>query len=88
MSAVAEPHDDQPLRMADVIYPDWPPPLEVEPQAEPARPTKVDPFANAWTADRLMAQEFAPPRWAVPGLIPEGLSLLAGAPKAGKSWLA
>ncbi|MFF1822077.1 AAA family ATPase [Kribbella sp. NPDC058245] len=89
MSATAQPHDDQPLRMADVIYPDWPPPLEIEPQqSEPARPTKADPFANAWTADRLMAEEFAPPRWAVPSLIPEGLSLLAGAPKAGKSWLA
>ncbi|MET9269386.1 AAA family ATPase [Kribbella sp. NPDC003557] len=82
-----DPYDDQPDRMAEVIYPGWPPPLEQTPQPEPARPRKVDPFANAWTADRLMAEQFAPPRWAVPGLIPEGLSLLAGAPKAGKSWL-
>ncbi|MEU4291059.1 AAA family ATPase [Kribbella sp. NPDC026596] len=88
MNLAEDPKDDQPFRMADVIYPDWPPPLEVEPQPEPARPSKADPFANAWTADRLMAEQFAPPRWAVPGLIPEGLSLLAGAPKAGKSWLA
>ena len=28
-----------------------------------------------------------PPRWAVPDLLPEGLTLLAGAPKLGKSWL-
>jgi hypothetical protein len=35
-----------------------------------------------------MDMVFAPPRWAVPGLLPEGLSLLVGAPKVGKSWLA
>lgn len=34
-----------------------------------------------------MAATFPPPRWAVPGLIPEGLTILAGAPKLGKSWL-
>ena len=88
MEPAWEPNPEETYRMAEVIYPDWRPPLEEEPVLEPARPTKVDPFANAWTADRLMAEEFAPPRWAVPGLIPEGLSLLAGAPKAGKSWLA
>jgi hypothetical protein len=77
----------RPLQMADVVYPDWPLPLEAEPDAQPTRPTKVDPFEKAWTADRLMAETFDPPRWAVPGLIPEGLSILAGAPKAGKSWL-
>ncbi|TCC10910.1 AAA family ATPase [Kribbella soli] len=86
MTAASSGHLD---RFGQVIYPEWPPPLEPpdDPRAEPSRPTHVDPFANAWTADRLMAEEFAPPRWAVPGLIPEGLSLLAGAPKAGKSWL-
>jgi hypothetical protein len=34
-----------------------------------------------------MAQEFAELRWAVPGLIPEGATILAGRPKTGKSWL-
>lgn len=42
---------------------------------------------SLWTAQRLMDTEFAPPRWAVPGVICEGLSLLAGPPKVGKSWL-
>lgn len=36
----------------------------------------------------LNAQQFDPLRWVVPGLFPEGLAFLAGAPKAGKSWLA
>lgn len=34
-----------------------------------------------------MAATFPDPKWAVPGLIPEGLTLLAGPPKVGKSWL-
>lgn len=40
-----------------------------------------------FTADELMGTTFPEPRWAVPGLIAEGLTLLAGAPKLGKSWL-
>lgn len=43
--------------------------------------------ANFWTADQLMATQFPAPRWAVPGLLAEGVSLLAGPPKVGKSWL-
>jgi DNA-binding CsgD family transcriptional regulator len=35
-----------------------------------------------------MTIEFPEPRWAVPGIVPEGLSLLCGAPKLGKSWFA
>ncbi len=35
-----------------------------------------------------MAIDFPEPRWAVPDVIPEGLTLLVGAPKLGKSWLA
>ena len=42
---------------------------------------------TAWTADELMAEHFPPVRWAVPGLIAEGVNLLAGPPKVGKSWL-
>lgn len=40
-----------------------------------------------WTDAELMAVQFPEPRWAVPGLLCEGLNLLAGAPKLGKSWL-
>jgi AAA domain len=51
----------------------------------------VDPSDNgrrtSWTARDLLATEFPEPRYAVPDLIPEGLSFLAGAPKLGKSWL-
>jgi hypothetical protein len=45
------------------------------------------PLRTAWTADELMAEHFPPVRWAVPRLIAEGVNLLAGPPKVGKSWL-
>jgi hypothetical protein len=35
----------------------------------------------------LLAKEFLPVRWIVNDILPEGLSLLAGSPKTGKSWL-
>ena len=34
----------------------------------------------------LSEMEFAPPVWIVDGIVPEGLTMLAGAPKTGKSW--
>lgn len=43
---------------------------------------------TSWTAAELMACDFPEPRWAVPGIIAEGVTLLAGAPKVGKSWVA
>jgi len=50
--------------------------------------TKTVPqLRGTWTADQLMTAAFPEPRWAVPGLIAEGVTLLAGPPKVGKSWL-
>jgi hypothetical protein len=45
-------------------------------------------FKGTFTATDLMREKLPPVRWAVPGILPEGLSLLAGKPKLGKSWLA
>lgn len=45
-------------------------------------------FPHTFTAEDLMGRQLPPVRWAVPGILPEGLSLLAGKPKLGKSWLA
>jgi hypothetical protein len=42
---------------------------------------------TSWTAIDLMAADFPPPNWAVPGIIAEGVTLLCGPPKVGKSWL-
>ncbi len=43
---------------------------------------------TSWTATEIMAMDFPEPKWAIPGLLAEGVTLLAGAPKIGKSWLA
>lgn len=40
-----------------------------------------------WSADALAAESFPDPRFAVAEIIPEGLTLLIGPPKIGKSWL-
>jgi hypothetical protein len=40
------------------------------------------------TADEILTTEWPEPIWAVPGILPVGLGILAGAPKVGKSWLA
>lgn len=52
---------------------------------EPQRP-KVQP--KIYTLPDLLGTEFPPPVWVVPGLLSEGLTILAGKPKLGKSWLA
>ena len=40
------------------------------------------------TAEEIMNTEYPPLKWVVPDLIPEGLAMLGGRPKVGKSWLA
>ncbi len=88
-----------PDRMAqydDLYGPDEPLPAEPPPDDEqssrdektalgpPSRPRR----RTSWTADELMRTTFPPTRWAVRGLVSEGVNLLVGAPKLGKSWLA
>lgn len=46
------------------------------------------PEISGGTLAELMVKEIEPIRWVVDGLIPEGLTILAGKPKLGKSWLA
>lgn len=58
----------------------------------------IDPAVKAMLAEKipeeavfslrsLLAQELPPVRWAVPGILPEGVTILGGKPKMGKSWL-
>lgn len=49
---------------------------------------KDEQTAETFTAADLLATELPPVRWAVPGVLPEGVTILAGKPKLGKSWLA
>jgi hypothetical protein len=52
------------------------------------RPERSGRIPETVTAADLMAVELPPVRWVVPGVLPEGVTLLAGKPKLGKSWLA
>jgi hypothetical protein len=45
-------------------------------------------YVRAISGTDLLAQTFAPMEYVVKGLLPKGLSILSGAPKVGKSWLA
>lgn len=50
--------------------------------------SKPEPKAPLWiTAHDLRQKEFPPIKYVVPGYITEGLTLFAGKPKLGKSWL-
>jgi len=40
-----------------------------------------------FTASELMKMKLAAPKWAIPGILPEGINILAGKPKMGKSVL-
>lgn len=48
---------------------------------------KPPPAVTTFSALDLASKEFPPMRWAIPNLLPEGGTLLAGRPKSGKSWL-
>jgi hypothetical protein len=50
-------------------------------------PPVPDPVKTHWTQEELAAAEFPEPEGPVPGLIPNGLTILGGRPKRGKSWL-
>lgn len=43
---------------------------------------------ETFTASELIQRSFPESRWAIPEILPEGLIILAGSPKIGKSWLA
>ena len=51
-------------------------------------PEDVPRKRRRYSGPELQALVFPPQRFAVPDLVPEGLTVLAGAPKLGKSWLA
>src|SRR5699024_1804119 len=61
---------------------------EPEPESEiPNEQSNHDPLGSAFTATSLLAQEFPPLEYVVPGVITEGLGLLVAPPKIGKSWM-
>jgi hypothetical protein len=43
---------------------------------------------EGWSGEDILGMECAETKWAIPGIIPEGFTILAGRPKSGKSYLA
>src|SRR5919112_3064269 len=52
------------------------------------RPEERNGWPKTLTAAELLSLELPPIKWSVQGLLPEGVTLLAGKPKLGKSWMA
>ena len=63
------------------------PPPDPDHDAAAGLPPAAVRLRTSWTAAELVATEFPEPRWAMPGILAEGVTLLAGPPKVGKSWL-
>lgn len=59
----------------------------MKPEPKPETEPEIE-IPATFTAVDLMKREFPEPKWIVEGLLPEGLTLFAGPPKIGKSWLA
>src|SRR6266516_1488876 len=55
--------------------------------AQPA-PSSYEYTPSPFTLQELLTRQLPPIQWAIPDILPEGLTLLAGKPKLGKSWLA
>jgi len=68
--------------------PDWSLPIikKLEELARKKKNTSIPP--GNMDAESLLQKKFTPLQACVPGLLPEGLALLAGPPKIGKSYLA
>lgn len=62
--------------------------LALLPGEDRSRRVRQPAFKRGISARALMAKQFAPIRWIVPGYVVEGMTLFAGAPKLGKSWMA
>jgi AAA domain len=63
------------------------PDLRKQPNRDTGDTSTLPARRTSWTAAELMATDFPEPRWAVPGIVAEGVNLFAGPPKVGKSWL-
>ena len=57
-------------------------------ESSKAPPSQSLAFRKGVSARALMSKAFDPILWIVPGYLTEGMYVLAGAPKQGKSWLA
>lgn len=65
-----------------------PVPIRVDPVTGEILSPPEEPKKEIISAARLARKTFDPMKWTVDGLLPEGVTILAGKPKVKKSWLA
>ena len=68
--------------LADELRSDW------ARKARARLATGDGPPLELLSADTILTTDWPEPTWAIPQLLPVGLTILAGKPKVGKSWLA
>ena len=61
---------------------------DTESETSASKGKRVNPWKTGDWGDELMDRTFPEPRWAIEGLLPEGVTLLAGTKSIGKSWFA
>ena len=73
---------------ADAVAEGWTREMLTAWLAMPEESAKPDLYLSGiFNGAALLEMELPEVRWAVPGLLPQGLAILAGGPKLGKSWL-
>ena len=80
--------DDQPYSSRRWSPPDEQPAGRFDDEAQPRALKVKPPVAQMISAAALMRKTFAPVQYIIPNYVAEGCTILAGAPKLGKSWLA
>ncbi|MCL1840794.1 MAG: AAA family ATPase [Propionibacteriaceae bacterium] len=71
----------------DDAYPDRPDAMAPGSDTSDTSDTPCNYLGGLFGHDWLMAQQFPPLEYVVPGMIPEGLTFLVAGPKIGKSWM-
>lgn len=59
----------------------------VTPDAVTSAAPQVEPKSAPFSMADLVEKKFKPIQWVIPGLLAEGLAILSGPPKIGKSWM-
>lgn len=75
---------------AEVVVPECPPGTDFNDLAQDRPGRAVEILTGnipKLSVAEIMATDYKPIKWAVSGIIPEGLTILAGRPKFGKSWM-
>lgn len=80
--ASKEQRDRKRRKAAQAVKPSKPEPIVDDPVIDEKLVTKIK-----WTMKELLETDLPEPRWAIPDLLPIGLTFISGLPKAGKSWL-